>query len=113
MIFGAAAGLIDDVVLDGVRLELRRHTDWPARRDLRPWGEREPTPAGAVPGFHVERAAGVVLRDCEVVFAGGTRGDFSGAVTAVDASGLRIEGLRGPTITADPRPEHGVGPGPL
>lgn len=48
-----------------------------------------------VPGVHVERAAGVVLRDGEVVFGGDRRDDLGSVLTTCEAPDLVVEGLGG------------------
>jgi hypothetical protein len=68
LIHAAEPGLVEDVVLEGVDLELDRWTDWPGgEQDLRPCpGEgirRQPTV-----GFFVENASGVRLDDCSVAW---------------------------------------------
>lgn len=94
VIFGAAPGLVSDVTLDGVRLELERTTDWPARRDLRPYADGGPHEV-KLPGILVEQAAGVVLRDCEIAYAGERREDFGPMISIRQAPDLLIDGLRG------------------
>jgi hypothetical protein len=101
LIFGAAAGLVDDIVLDGVRVELERWTRWPDRRDLRPYLHGGGPFATTNPGIHVERAGRVVLRDCEIVFSGERRGGFGSAVARADSPGLVIENLIGDAARPD------------
>ncbi len=95
LIFAAEAGLVDDVVLDGVRVELERWTDWPDRRDLRPYVRGGGPYATATPGVHVERAGRVVLRDSEIAFRGERRNGFGSAVAQAESPGLVIENLVG------------------
>ena len=94
LVYAAAPGLVEDVLLDGVRLEVARTTGWPARRDLRPFHDLGPSEV-VVPGVHVERAAGVVLRDCEVAFGGSRRDDLGSVLTTWECPDLVVEGLRG------------------
>lgn len=105
VVVGAAPGLVDDVVLDGVRLELSRSTDWDQRRDLRPWDHAngdagqglEPglETGVVVPGFAVEQADRVVLRDCEVVWRGPDLDGFGSVVRSRATTGLVLDGVRG------------------
>ena len=90
VVWAERPGLVADIVLDGVHLELTRTTGWPARRDLRPASGGGPHHV-IVPGFHVERAADVVLRDCAVF----TDAEFGDDVVAIDAPGLVVQGMRG------------------
>ena len=94
LLWAERPGLIEDVELDGVRLELGRSTDWPMRRDLRPAAAGGPHPVVA-PGIHVERAAGVRIADCRVEWSGGRRDEYGSALVAVAAPGLVVDGLTG------------------
>lgn len=94
LVYGAADGLVEDVLLEGVRLEVARTTGWPARRDLRPFHDLGPSEV-VVSGIHVERAAGVVLRDCDVVFSGDRRDDLGSVLTTWECPDLVVDGLRG------------------
>ena len=90
-----APGLIEGVVLDGVRIELDRWSPWPAGEyDRRPTSDGPEVYAHPTSGFHIDTASDVTLRNCEVVWAG-TDEHFAHAVEAVDVDGLVIEGLRG------------------
>lgn len=92
-------GLIRNVQLEGVRLDLGRSTDWPMRRDLRPSANGGPVPA-AVPAISVERAADVRVRDCEVAWHGNDVTDYGPALAAADAPGLVVDDLRGTAARA-------------
>lgn len=93
VIYGERPGLIENVVLNGVRIELERHTPWPARRDLRPAADGGPGHV-VVPGIHVERATDVVLRDCEIVWPAEQREQYGAALDVVAAPGLVVDDLR-------------------
>ena len=86
-----APGRIEDVVLDGVRIELRKTSKWPAgRHDLRPGAiglvERP------VAGVFVANARDVRLADVEVVCDHPE--SFGAALEAHHAPGLDVGGLR-------------------
>jgi len=90
-----APGLIEGVVLEGVRIEIDRWTRWPgAEYDRRPTETGPAIYAHPTAGIFVATATDVTIRNCEVVWA--SRHDsFAHAVEAVDVTGLVIEGLRG------------------
>lgn len=90
-----APGLIEGVVLDGVRIELDRWSRWPAGEyDRRPTSDGPEVYAHPTSGIHIDTATDVTLRNCEVVWAGADPA-FAHAVEAIDVDGLVIEGLRG------------------
>ncbi len=88
-------GLVEGVVLDGVRIELDRWSRWPGGEyDRRPTSNGPEVYAHPTAGFFLDTVDDVTLRNCEVVWA--SRPDsFGHAVEAVDVRGLVIEGLRG------------------
>lgn len=99
-----APGLIEGVVLDGVRIELDRWSSWPAGEyDRRPTTDGPQVYAHPTSGIHIDTATDVTLRNCEVVWAG-TDEHFAHAVEAIDVDGLVIEGLRGVAARPDLEP---------
>lgn len=94
VIYAERPGLIENVQLDGVRLELSRHTDWPMRRDLRPSTDGGPHHV-VVPAIHIERAADVRVRDCDIEWRGERLADYGSALVAVQAPGLVVDAVRG------------------
>lgn len=101
LIWAQRPGLIQDVQLDGVRLELGRTTEWPMRRDLRPaavGGGPEPCVA---PAIDIRRAADVRLHDCDIHWRGEALEDYGSVLRARDAPGLVIEGVRGTAARPD------------
>ena len=107
VVWAERPGLIEDVTLDGVRLQLGRRTPWPLRRDLRPGPGGGPHPVVAA-GVHVERATGVRLRDCEVRWQGDRLDDYGSALFAREAPGLVVEDFRG-RATGAGRADRDVG----
>lgn len=87
------------VTLDGVRLELERTTQWPARRDLRPYAGGGPHEV-QLPGILIDQADSVGLIDCEIAYAGERREDFGPMISVRAAPDLRIDGLRGERVRA-------------
>ncbi len=88
-------GLIEGVVLDGVRVELDRWSRWPGGEyDRRPTSQGPEVYAHPTSGFHLDTAADVTVRNCEVVWARRAP-EFAHAVEAIDVDGLVVEGLRG------------------
>jgi len=89
-----APGLIEGVVLDGVRIELDRWSSWPGGEyDRRPTSNGPEVYAHPTAGIYLDTVADVTLRHCEVVWAGAPDGPGY-AVEAVDVEGLVIDGLR-------------------
>ncbi|MET4780432.1 glycosyl hydrolase family 28 protein [Glaciihabitans sp. UYNi722] len=103
-IAGYSAGLVEGVVLENVRVELDRWSSWPGGEyDRRPFESGEQIYQHPTSGFHIDTAADVTLRNCEVVW--GSRPDnFSHAVEAIDVDGLVIDGLRGEAAHPDRDP---------
>ncbi|ROS71849.1 glycosyl hydrolase family 28 [Curtobacterium sp. PhB130] len=90
-----SVGLIEGVVLDGVRVELDRWSHWPGGEyDRRPYDRGQEIYQHPTSGFHIDTATDVTLRNCEVVW-GSRPENFAHAVEAIDVSGLTIEGFRG------------------
>ena len=92
-------GLIEDILLDNVRVEIDKWSKWPGgRQDIRPcpgdnMGDgllEHPTA-----GFFIKQARNVTLRNCEVVW-GTTRPDyFRHALESHDVDNLVLENFRG------------------
>ena len=94
-----APGLIEGVVLDGVRIELDRWSGWPGGEyDRRPTSNRPEVFTYRTVGIRIDTASDVTLRSCEVVWAA-RPDDFGYAVETVDVDGLVIEGLREGRLT--------------
>jgi len=90
-----APGLIEGIVLEGVRIELDRWSGWPGGEyDRRPTSNGPEVFAHRTAGIRIDTASDVTLRNCEVVWAA-RPDDFGYAVEAIDVDGLLIEGLRG------------------
>ena len=54
------------------------------------------------PGFSIEHADNVTLRDCKVAWGQNTPDSFSYAVEGKDTTGLKIEGLTGQAPLTNP-----------
>lgn len=121
-IMGHTPAHIEDVVLEGVRLRIGKRTKWeggrydvrPCPPEVRPYGaefEGEITPWGcrvrrSTPAVYVERATGVRLRDCEVVWDGELPDYYTHALEAREAPGLTLDDFRGDS--AHPSRERAV-----
>lgn len=95
LIWAERPGLIEDVQLDGVRLELGRSTQWPMRRDLRPAATGGGPDHCVAPAVLVEHAVDVRLRDCDIDWRGDDLADYGSVLFARNAPGLILDGVRG------------------
>ena len=94
-------GLIDDILLEDVRVELAKWSRWPAgQADIRPCpGEgilQQPTS-----GFFVKNAGRVVLRNCEVAWTPGLPEVYHHALEAHAVDDLVLENFRGTAARPD------------
>jgi len=90
-----APGLIEGVVLEGVRIEIDRWTRWPGGEyDRRPTETGPEVYTHPTAGIFIDTATDVTVRNCEVVWAT-SLDTFAHAVEAIDVTGLVVEGLRG------------------
>jgi len=90
-----APGLVEGILLDGVRIEVEPGSKWPGGEyDRRPTETGPEIFAHPTAGIYVDTASDVTLRNCEVAWTG-QAATFGHAVEAVDVQGLVVEGLRG------------------
>jgi len=87
--------LIDDILLENVRVELDKWSKWPGgRQDIRPCpGEGlldHPTS-----GFYIENAQNVTLRNCEVVWGKNLPEYFRHALDYRNVDNLTLENFKG------------------
>jgi hypothetical protein len=95
-ICGSAQSRVHDVTFDRVAVTLERTTKFKGGLfDNRPTSVVEGIEAHDTPGFSVEHADNVMLKDCTVVWGNNVPQEFSYAVEAKDSTGLKIEGLKG------------------
>ena len=95
-ICGSAASRVHDVVLDRVSVTLERTTQFKgALYDNRPTTAMTAIEPHDTPGFSIEHADHVTLKDCSVAWGVNVAESFSYAVEAVDAPGLKVVGLKG------------------
>ena len=93
---GSAASRVHDVTLDRVAVTLARTTHFPgALFDNRPTTAIPAIQPHDTPGFSIEHADNVTLRNCSVAWGANPPDAFSYAVEAIDTTGLKIEGLKG------------------
>jgi hypothetical protein len=93
---GSAQSTIHDVTLDRVAVTLARTTQFPgALFDNRPTTAIPAIQPHDTPGFSIEHAGDVTLRNCSVAWGANPPDAFSYAVEAIDTTGLKIEGLTG------------------
>ena len=104
-IAGSPESPIEDLVLDGVRIQVDKWTKWPGG-----WYDRRPcsippdgTPPEAEPGLvrhatagvYAEYAKGLVLRNTEIAWGPNVQADWGHALEAHHVADLRLEGFRG------------------
>ena len=93
---GSAQSRIHDVTLDRVSVTLERTTHYKgALYDNRPTKAVPEIEPHDTPGFSIEHADNVTLRDCSVLWGANVPDSFTYAVEAKDTTGLKIEGLKG------------------
>ena len=90
VVYAQTSGIVQEIMLEDVRLELGRSTAWPMRRDLRPAAEGGPT-LGPIPAVQVTRATNVTLRNCSVRWTSRSPEDYGAALDVVDAAGLVLD----------------------
>ena len=93
---GSAASRVHDITLDRVAVTLARTTQFKGNLfDNRPTTAIPAIEPHDTPGFSIEQADNVTLRNCSVAWGANPPEAFSYAVEAVDTTGLKIEGLKG------------------
>lgn len=93
---GSAASRVHDITLDRVAVTLARTTQFKGNLfDNRPTTAIPAIEPHDTPGFSIEQADNVTLRNCSVAWGANPPEAFSYAVEAVDTTGLKIEGLTG------------------
>ena len=93
---GSELSRVHDVILDRVAVTLARTTKFPGGL----FDNRPTVPANGIvphdtPGYSIEHANNVILRNCKVSWGANPPDAFSYAVEAVDTTGLKIQGLTG------------------
>jgi polygalacturonase len=93
---GSTESRVQDITLDRVSVTLERTTKFPGGLfDNRPTTAIPGIEPHDTPGFSIEHADNVTLRDCTVAWGTNPPDAFSYAVEAKDTTGLKIEGLTG------------------
>jgi polygalacturonase len=93
---GTEASHVRNVTFDRVAVTLNRTTQFKgALYDNRPTKSIPDIEPHDTPGFSIEHADNVTLRNCKVAWGANRPESFSYAVEAVDAPHLKIEGLTG------------------
>jgi hypothetical protein len=106
---GSALSRVHDVTFDRVSVTLDRTTKYKGGLyDNRPTKAIPNIEPHDTPGFSIEHADNVTLRNCAVAWGPNAPDYFSYAVEAKDTTGLKIEGLvGGPAHPADPEDPAG------
>ncbi len=95
-ICGSAQSRVHDVTLDRVSVTLDRTTQYKgALFDNRPTTAITAIEPHDTPGFSIEHADNVTLRNCSVAWGANVPDSFTYSVEAKDTTGLKIEGLKG------------------
>lgn len=96
---GWEPGLIEDIQLENVRLELDKWSKWPGgRQDFRPCpgGEAAGMPDHPTVGFFINNATNVTLRHCQLVWGQNPPDYFHHALEATGVvTGLTLENFQG------------------
>jgi hypothetical protein len=100
-ICGSEQSRVRDVTLERVAVTLERTTQFKGGLfDNRPTSVIAGIEPHDTPGFSVEHADNVTLKDCTVVWGNNVPEEFSYAAEAKDSTGLKIEGLKGEAARA-------------
>lgn len=93
---GSEASSVRDITFDRVSVALERTTQYKgALFDNRPTSAVPAIEPHDTPGFSIETADNITLRDCSVAWGPNPPESFSYAVETRDTTGLHIEGLKG------------------
>src|ERR1019366_2009646 len=93
---GSALSRVHDVTFDRVSVTLDRTTQFKgALYDNRPTTAIPAIEPHDTPGFSIEHADNVTLRNCTVAWGANVPDSFTYAVEAKDTTGLKLEGLKG------------------
>ena len=95
-ICGSPQSRVQDVLLDRISVTLERTTSYPGGLfDNRPTTAQQAIEPHDTPGFSIEHADNVTLRNCTVKWGARVPESFTYAVETRDATGVKIEGLSG------------------
>ena len=101
-ICGSAKSRVRDVVLDRVSVTLERTTKFQGGLfDNRPTTAQDAIEKHDTPGFSIEHADNITLKNCSVRWGANVPETFTYAVETKDATGVKIEGLRGGPARAE------------
>lgn len=93
---GSHPGLIDNIVLQDVRMEIDRWSDLPAGRyDRRPYSGPEPIYQHPTAAFFVANASNVTLRNCEAVWGPTIHPHYGAAVETSGVDGFVLDNFSG------------------
>ena len=93
---GSELSRVHDVTLDRVSVTLDRTTQYKGGLyDNRPTTAMAAIEPHDTPGFSIEHADNVTLRNCKVAWGANVPDSFSYSVEAKDTTGLKLEGLSG------------------
>jgi hypothetical protein len=91
---GWEEGLIDDILLENVRVEIDKWSRWPAgRQDIRPC-PGEGMPEHPTAGFYLMNASNVTLRNCQVSWGSQRDENFHHALESHHVTNLVLENFQ-------------------
>jgi hypothetical protein len=97
-IMGWPSAVVEDILLENVRVELERWSSWPGgKQDIRPHPGGDMLLEQPTSGFFIQDARQVTLRNCEVVWGGegAQPAEFRHALETHHVEGLSIENFHG------------------
>jgi len=92
---GWEPGLVEDILLENVRIQMEKWSKWPGgRQDLRPC-PGEGLPEHPTAGVFIKNAQEVTLRNCQVTWGTNPPAYFRHALEAHGVAGLTLENFQG------------------
>lgn len=102
---GHRRGLIDNILLENVRMEIDRWSDQPAGRyDRRPYSGPDPIYDHATAAFFVANASNVTLRSCEAAWGPSIQSYYGAAVETSGVDNFTLDNFRGDSAFPDTIP---------
>ena len=101
LVHGMPENCVEDIFFEKVQVTLSAKSKWKrGQYDLRP-GLGMGIIERKSPGFFLENAEGVIIRDCRVKFQGDDLADFAQAIYAKNCRDLSLERFKGETASQE------------